>query len=78
MYAVRTVTALPQRMPDYIACPGCLKVGMVRAERVFRGDSVSVNYYCLACEHAWRLVLPDPRIANDANHKPKIDRRQTK
>jgi hypothetical protein len=40
--------------PFAIACPACEKVGLIRAERVFRGASSYVAYYCGGCTYQWQ------------------------
>jgi hypothetical protein len=47
-------------VPDKTCCPRCGRVGFVRRERIIKGDSVKVAYYCGACDHAWDVVEPPP------------------
>ena len=37
-------------------CPKCKKVGFVRFETVLARGSVHREYYCGACDYAWRLA----------------------
>jgi transposase-like protein len=34
-------------------CPRCRKTGLVRAERVFKGDNGLTQFVCGACEYHW-------------------------
>jgi formate dehydrogenase maturation protein FdhE len=35
------------------SCPGCGKIGFIRAERVIKGGTGVTELRCSACEHAW-------------------------
>jgi hypothetical protein len=63
-------------MANQTACPECEEVGLVRAERILKGSSVTVSYYCGACEHAWIVVHEERRAPLMATVKPKPDRRR--
>jgi len=63
-------------MPHNLACIRCGRVGFVRLERVIRGITLHVSYYCGACEHSWE-VEEDPRMTPArATLRPKKDRRK--
>jgi DNA-directed RNA polymerase subunit RPC12/RpoP len=48
-------------MSSRIECPYCRRVGLVRAERVFKGAGASTSYYCGGCNRTWeRRDSPAP------------------
>ena len=60
-------------MPHRIACPQCLRIGLVRVERVIKGAAATKTYYCGACDFGW--ATPDSDVATPPpGVKPK-DRR---
>ena len=50
-------------MPDKTVCPNCQRIGLVRQERIIKGGSTSVAYYCGHCDHTWTLMEADIRGA---------------
>ena len=45
--------AIRQGMSIRRECPRCRKTGLVRAERVFKGDNGLTQFVCGACEYHW-------------------------
>jgi hypothetical protein len=47
-------------VPQPIPCPKCDKTGFIRLENIIKGDLVSVEYYCGACNNSWIVAAPTP------------------
>jgi len=45
---------------DQTRCPRCGRVGFVRRERIIKGDSSTLAYYCGACDHGWSVAERPP------------------
>lgn len=43
-------------MPNRVLCPHCRKTGLVRRERIVKGSTSHVAYFCGACQHTWDLA----------------------
>jgi hypothetical protein len=42
-------------------CQNCGKIGLVRTERVIKGNTFTKWFYCGACEHQWAVAdAPNP------------------
>jgi len=64
-------------MPQNTACEGCQRVGFVRLERIITGTKVTLAYFCGACDHAWQVVVPEPRQPVRAPLRAQKDRRHS-
>lgn len=65
-------------MPQNTPCELCQRVGFVRLERVITGTTVTLSYYCGACDHSWQSAIPDPRKVPRVTLRPKEDRRRSR
>jgi hypothetical protein len=64
-------------MPFSTPCVRCEKIGLVRTEREITGKTLTVLYYCGACQHTWNIVQDDPRRSMlNATLRPVKDRRK--
>jgi hypothetical protein len=43
-------------MPDRIPCVSCQRIGLVRFERVIRGDHAIKSFRCFACNQSWEVA----------------------
>ena len=64
-------------MPQQTPCERCQRVGLVRLERIIAGNTVTLSYYCGACDHSWELVTPDPRQSVRLAGGPEKDSRRS-
>jgi hypothetical protein len=58
-------------------CERCQRVGVVRLERIITGSQVTLSYYCGACDHSWKAVIPDPRQSVQVTEVKQKDRRRS-
>jgi hypothetical protein len=58
-------------------CERCQRVGFVRLERIFTGNTLTLSYYCGECDHSWQTLTADQRQSGPGTVPPQKDRRHT-
>ncbi len=48
-----------------LKCPACHKTGLIRTERVIKGNDVATFFYCGGCTHSW--LEPDATAARNSS-----------
>jgi hypothetical protein len=55
-------------MPYRIECVHCKRVGLVRVERILKGERTYQSYYCGSCNHIWLVVENDEPRRTPSGH----------